>query len=111
MGDWNINLLSIEKHQPSHDFFDIMMSHSYLPVITKPTRVTQRSATLIANIFCGGLFDTDKLYSGILYTDISDHLPIFHIDYSIEKNEAPQFIRKRIFSDKNVSLTDNMFAY
>ena len=103
MGDWNINLLNIENHEPSQEFFDIMMSNSLIPTITKPTRVTHRSATLIDNIFCNSLFDNDQLFSGILYTDISDHLPIFHIDYSSKKKVLPQYIKKRIYSDSNIT--------
>ena len=103
MGDWNINLLNIEQHAPSQDFFDIMMSYSLLPTITKPTRVTHRTATLIDNIFCGSLLDSEKIFNGILYTDISDHFPIFHIDYSTEQKNEPLFIQRRIHSDRNIS--------
>ena len=28
MGDWNINLLNIENHEASQEFFDVMMSNS-----------------------------------------------------------------------------------
>ena len=103
MGDWNINLLSVEQHEPSQDFLDLMMSHSLVPIITKPTRVTHRSATLIDNIFSGSLFHTDKSFSGILYTDISDHYPIFHIDYSYESCPETQYIQRRIYSENNIS--------
>ena len=110
MGDWNINLLNIEHHAPSQEFFDIMMSNSLIPTITKPTRVTHRSATLIDNIFCCSLFDSDKLFSGILYTDITDHLPIFHIDYSGEKSTEPQYIKKRIYSESNISMFKDLLG-
>ena len=103
MGDWNINLLNIENHEASQEFFDVMMSNSLVPTITKPTRVTHKSATLIDNIFCNSLFENDRLYSGILYTDITDHLPIFHIDYTNKKETAAQYIKKRSYSDANVS--------
>ena len=49
LGDFNINILNIDKHNETHDFTDIMFSASLLPTITKPTRVTSRSVTLIDN--------------------------------------------------------------
>ena len=51
LGDYNINLLNIDKHAASPDFADGMFSHSFFPTITKPTRVIDKSATLINNIF------------------------------------------------------------
>ena len=51
MGDYNINLLNVHTHIPTADFIDIMYSYSFFPIITKPTRVTGNTATLIDNIF------------------------------------------------------------
>ena len=82
LGDYNINLLNVDKHAPSQDFADAMFSHSFFPVITKPTRVTDQSVTLIDNIFCNNYVDNSSSLAGILYTDISDHFPVYHIDYS-----------------------------
>ena len=44
------------------------------PVITKPTRITHISATLIDNIFLDSRL-TGKTVNKILVDDISDHLP------------------------------------
>ena len=78
MGDFNINLLNYTKHNNTKDFLDVMFSHFLYPVITRPTRITEYSATLIDNIFCNNL-NKNSLTSGLLYTDISDHVPIFSI--------------------------------
>ena len=40
----------------------------------RPTRITSSSATLIDNIFMN---DSSFISSGLLCTEISDHLPIF----------------------------------
>ena len=45
-----------------------------MPVITKSTRVTYHSATLIDNIFVDNSLD---YRAGMLSSDISDHYPIF----------------------------------
>ena len=101
-GDWNINLLNVERHQDSQDFVDTMYSHYFVPTISKPTRVTQRSCTLIDNIF-GNNFsnDTDSL-SGILYTDVSDHYPVFHIDYTNSNETSSKTFKKRVYSVENM---------
>ena len=82
LGDFNINLLNADSHSGTQNFLDIMYSSSLLPTITKPTRVTKNSATLIDNIFSNSLLCTQKIMTGILYCDNSDHFPVFYIDYS-----------------------------
>ncbi len=58
---------------------------SYLPLITKPTRLTLSSATLIGNIYTN-LRPNIGLTSGILEIDVFDHLPVFVFSYD-KKNE------------------------
>ena len=45
-----------------------------LPVITKPTRITDTSATLIDNILISSKLQ-QAYHSGIIISDMSDHLP------------------------------------
>ena len=78
LGDFNVNLLNYETHQPTANFIDIMFESSFIPLINRPTRISMNSATLIDNIFTNCV-DSQNSISGILATDISDHLPIFHL--------------------------------
>ena len=55
MGDYNINLLNVELHGPTSDFNDIMYSNGLIPLITRPTRVIESTATLIDNIYTNRL--------------------------------------------------------
>ena len=82
LGDYNIDLLQSDKHSSTQDFLDILYSHHLLPNITKPTRVTKSSATLIDNIFSNDISSYDNLLTRIMYTDITDHYPVFYIDHS-----------------------------
>ena len=77
IGDFNINFLNVDSHQPTDDFINLMTSSSLYPLISKPTCITSSTATLIDNIFTNNL--EFKTNSGILYADLSDHLPIFQI--------------------------------
>ena len=83
MGDFNINLLKYDCCNFANHFFNQLSSSGYMPLITKPTRITKSTATLIDNIFTNNLSRTEHS-SGILINDISDHLPIFTItEYNI----------------------------
>ena len=64
-------------------FIDAMYSIGLYPLIDKPSRITQYSATLIDNIFTNEL--TNQIISGLLINDISDHLPIFSLTRSSPK--------------------------
>ena len=50
VGDLNIDLLKYEEHRPTSDFVDILYANNMFPFIVKPTRVTDKSATLIDHI-------------------------------------------------------------
>lgn len=74
-GDFNIDILKVDSNADSLCFLDIMYGYGLYPLITKPTRITTTSATLIDNIYTNVLADTKN---GIIVSDfISDHMPIF----------------------------------
>ena len=73
--DHNLNLLKCEIHKGTHDFLDLMLQHQLYPSITRPSRVTQMTATLIDNIFISEKFH-QSFDSAVILTDISDHLPL-----------------------------------
>ena len=71
---------SKKKNRHTNDILNYMLSSSFYPLISRPTRITSTSATLIDNIFINSL--EDNFTCGLILTDISDHLPIFQItDY------------------------------
>ena len=51
MGDYSIDLLKNELHPPTEKILEVMYQNSLLPMIFKPTRETETTATLIGNIF------------------------------------------------------------
>ncbi len=100
-GDYNINLLNIENHALSHEFIECMYSYSYLPLITKPTRVTADNATLIDNIFVNNMSNM-SMYQGIICTDISDHFPVFLINRNVKSVLSDTSVCKRNYCKKNL---------
>ena len=107
LGDFNISLLNIESHEPTHEFADVMYSHSLFPCVTKPTRVTSKTASLIDNIFCNGDTNNHGIFTGIYYTDISDHFPIFYIDNNAKAKQKEIFFTRRIYSQNNMEKFKN----
>ena len=97
MGDFNIDLLQYESHQATQDFVNSLFSNYQLPLINKPTHITETSATLIDNIISN---NTDcNISSGILFADITDHLPVFQIStFSTHKTplRSEQYVRREI---------------
>jgi len=53
----------------------MMMSHFLIPAITRPSRVTDLSKTLIDNFYINCSLSHD-FKSFILHDDMSDHFPI-----------------------------------
>ena len=51
MGDMNIDLLQCQSHIKTNDYLDNLFSNGFVPEITKPTRITSHSATLIDHIY------------------------------------------------------------
>ena len=47
----NIDLLKCHMHQQTCVYTDMLYSYDLLPVITKPTRITSHTATLIDHIY------------------------------------------------------------
>ena len=99
-GDFNIDLVCYDTNRDVKTFVDVLYSHSVYPTITRPTRVTINSATLIDNIFtnCIGV----QMKSGIFCTDVSDHLPVFSICEE-HKSKPRTSVMKRCFSETNVN--------
>ena len=50
MGDFNIGLLKVDEHRPTHGYLELIYSYSLLPTIYKPTKITETTATIIDNI-------------------------------------------------------------
>ena len=77
---YNLNLLNYENHQHTSDFVDRHHSNSYISLMNEPTIVKKQSATLIDNIFTNSLSDMDHTIQGMIYSHISDHFPVIHIN-------------------------------
>ena len=76
-GDFNIDLLKTDEKPLFDDFLHSILSHSFLPKITLPTRFGNSCATLIDNVLCRLSAGYSSTTAGVLMNKISDHQPCF----------------------------------
>ena len=79
LGDLNIDLFKHDVHRPTSEFLDAIYSYNVYPLITKPTRVTATSATLIDHILSNNIDISSGHTQGILCTSITDHFATFQL--------------------------------
>ena len=101
MGDMNIDLLKFDSHRKTSDYLDNLFSHGFLPVISKPTRVSNSSATLIDHIYTNDI--TSSYHSGIIINDVADHFGTFCIFQRKTKPKKSIKFMKRSFSKQNMN--------
>ena len=73
--DINIDFFNFISHLPTEKYLNMLYAYNFLPIITKLTRLTDYTKTLIDNIYTNA--NSVQISSGILLYDISDHLPAF----------------------------------
>ena len=90
LGDFNIDFFKYASHQPTEKYLDMLYSNDIIPVITKPTRITDHTKTLIDHIYTNT--SISQIVSGIALSDISDHLPVFCvINTPIKRNRNIEY--------------------
>jgi len=90
LGDLNLDVLKYSVCPNVTNYVDLLFSYGLLQIVTKPTRCTHHSATLIDHIITNNS-DTD-LESFVVTTFMSDHFPVFHIMKSCTKPPPPLLI-------------------
>ena len=99
-GDFNVCLLKESNNKNSLDLIDMMRCYYMYPLIDKPTRVTDTSASLIDHIWTNIPFGTS---SGVLISDITDHYPVFTEFFNHKCHESSLIkIKFRDYSSMNI---------
>ena len=98
----NYNLINIDKHTKTNEYYNLLTTSSFKPLITKPTRITENNETLIDHIWTNNLSNTTANKSHIILTDISDHLPCITVIKSPDSQiKGYKFVTKRQINDAN----------
>ena len=77
-----------------------MASFGLLPVISRPTRITQTSATLIDHIFV--LNRSTQHTAGIIIHSLSDHYPTFYLDKCKTQKQKLTPYKAQIINEKTI---------
>ena len=105
--DHNINFLKHDVHPKTQEFLELNLDMNLLPVITKPTRVSTTSATLIDNIFVSNRLQ-HSINSAVIITDISDHFPcILTVNNFNQSKDRKTKITKRKLNKENMDKIKN----
>ena len=83
----------------TNTFVDSLLSLGFLPQITKPTRVTKSTATLLDHIY-SNTTSPDPI-NGIIINDVADHFGIFYIEKHKHKHSNINIKQKRFFSENH----------
>ena len=93
-GDYNIDLLKVKQKPVFNQYLDTLISLSFFPKITLPTRLSNKRGTLIDNFVCKFSHVFLQTTAGIVPCGISDYFPYFpSLDISPYTNKNPQYIK------------------
>ena len=107
-GDFNLDNLNLDNNENTLNLLNSLTSQSLIPIITKPSRITNQTATLMDNIFTN---QPNGFVSGIL---ISDHLPLFILKRNLFTKKSSQRnsnVKYRLISDSTIAnLRQSLFV-
>ena len=110
--DHNMDLLKMSKHKQTQKFLDLNLDEDLLPTITKPTRITGHSSTVLDNIFISRRLQSSFI-SGIITTDLSDHLPtLICLKDLRQETRTQKIIKYRTISTESIkNMNDELNSY
>ena len=75
-GDFNVDLLKLDDVNSYLNFYNLLCSYGFLPLIIHPSRVVEnQTPSLIDNIFSNNI--SDEIMSGNIYFTLSEHFSQF----------------------------------
>ena len=100
--DHNLDFLKCTTHRGTDQFIQHNLDFNLIPTITRPTRITKNSATLIDNIIVSQSLCGNYL-SSVLIDDISDHMPMACVIKSLKRaKKDPVVITSRDTRPRNL---------
>ena len=94
MGDINADGLRINQNEHVRNFFEQVLENDCIPQITIPTRIQDGKCSTIDHIIINNklMRKVSKKVPGNMFSDLSDHLPVFLI---LKKKEITKTIKER----------------
>ena len=117
-GDFNADLIKYDNVAGYQELIDIMSNHGFVQLVSRPTRITDSSATLIDHVYTNNLENT--ISCNIVTVDISDHLATLttiklgnsseHINFHNNLTPGTDKSSYRIFNEANDQNFKNLIA-
>ena len=101
LGDFNLDALKYNLNDFVTEYIDNIFSYGLLQTITRPTRCTHNSATLIDHVLSNSV--QSSFISCIITNRISDHFPILTFVDSDKQDQKNGSFYSRDFSEANIS--------
>ena len=95
-GDFNVDLVKYKDNIVS-DFINLMFSFSLFPLITRPTRITDTTATLLDHVWTS--HPELNINNYIIKTDITDHYPVISLFNMSNQKFKSTYIKKRMITE------------
>ena len=108
VGDYNVDLLKCNSNSRVSEFIELLFSFGLMQIVTKPTRCTDNSASLIDHIITN--HHVPSYTSVILTSKISDHFPILYFLPSKSTIDKPKSFTSRDFSVENMKKFENSIS-
>lgn len=110
--DHNMDLMKCHLNAATQRFVDVNLNENLSITITKPTRITKTTATLLDNIISTHAL-AENSESCILISDLSDHLPCLLIVKDIKGDAVkPKNRVSRSLNDKHVdTINERLKSY
>ncbi len=99
-GDFNLDILKYGTCSKVSFYIDLVFSHGFIQTITKPTRCSGNSATVIDHCITNSTNMSHD--SSILTTLLSDHFPVFYNIKNVQKKISNKYMVGRVLSDSNI---------
>ena len=71
-GDFNVDLIKYDRDLPGQNLIAVFEKYGFVQLVSRPTRVTDHSATLIDHVYTNDVTNTVSCH--VITLDISDHL-------------------------------------
>ena len=108
MGDFDLDL-NTDLHSPTNEFITALFSQFLYPPISRSTRLTSYSPSLINNFFTTNI--SASCDNGLIVNGLSDHLPIFTLCYSDAHSSTikpKESVASRNFSSQNINTLNDL---
>ena len=105
--DHNRDLLKAHLHKQTNQFLEKNLELDLVPSISKPTRITRKTATLIDNVLISQSLQA-QMRPYLIVEDISDHLPILIVLRDLNKSvRGSNLIKSRNLNTNNIEKMGN----